>query len=594
MGGFSVGGIASGLDTKALVEQLMSIEQQPLRLLQQKKSALNTKNQVFQTINTRILALKGAASELTMDLNLRAKSATSSDTNVLTAKAGADAASGSYRINVKQLATATTLRSGAGLGTALSDASTVLSEIKGSAPIKAGTFTIQWTRDSDGSTQTNTVTVDPTKSLSDVFAGISTQTGGDVTAALVGNKIELTAANATKIILGAGSDTSNFLSVTNLRTVTYDGPIGATIRSTSGISTLQVNTPLATSNLVAGAPSSGAFKINGVELSYNAATESLNDILTKINASKAGVTATYNPLEDKIVMTSRTTGSSAVSVEDTTGDLMSKLGLLNGELKAGQNAQIGIVGVNGFTGAAGDTDATHFISSATNTFTNVIPGLTFTAVKIQENTNDAITVTTAADPGATITKVKSFVDQYNQLVDAITDATAKGQPNAFDRDLRQITDSIRSMLASNVSGVTDSPKSLVELGLATSKDDKIHLQLDETKFKAAMEANPDRVAMLFQLTETDPLDSTKKIDKGIAAKLKTYLTKVGSTDGVFKTRDKSVQRQLRGYDDQITNVTSRLALTRKGMERQFAAMEQAVARINSQKSAFLSQISALG
>ncbi|MNX94050.1 Flagellar hook-associated protein 2 [compost metagenome] len=394
--------------------------------------------------------------------------------------------------------------------------------------------------------------------------------------------------------MGAGSDTSNFLSALNLRTQTLsEGAVGRDLMSTNGVGVTQMGGPIQNANLATAPAASGTFKINGVELSYNAATESLNDVISKINASKAGVTANYNALEDKITLTARTTGSSAISVEDGTGTLMASLGLTNGSVSAGKNAMIGIIGVNGFKGDGTDPDSA-YISSSTNEFKSAIPGVTFTALKAQAPADNNITVTVAADPDATLGKVKAFVDQYNQLVDSIASTTAKGQPNAFDSDLRQITDRIRTMLARSVTGLSDSPKSLVDIGIATSKDDRIHLSLDETKFKKAMDENPERVSQIFQLTETDPSDSKKKIDRGIAAQIKTYLTTVGSTDGVFKNRDRSVQRQLRGYDDQIAGVTKRLASTRQAMVQQFTAMEKAVSRLKTQQSAFLSQISSLG
>lgn len=608
MGGISIGGMASGLDTKALIEQLMMIEQQPLNLIQQKKSTLNTKNQLFQTVNTRILALKGAASELTLDLNLKAKKTTTSDANVVTAKAGAGAAASSYQLRVKQLATATTLSSATGAGQPLTagDGATLLKDLKGSAPITAGTFTFQW-KDGADTTQTASIAVDPNvDTLDGIFVKIQAATS-DVTFAVGDgvstpgseNRIVVGTPNAKSLIMGSGSDTSNFLSVMNLRTQSLsEGAIGREVMSSNGVGVTRTTGALQDANLATAPVASGTFKINGVELSYNAATESLNDIISKINGSKAGVTANYNALEDKFTLTSRTTGSSAISVEDGgdttgTGNLMAAMGLKNGTVSAGQNAMLGIIGVNGFKGDGTDPDSA-YISSATNEFKSAIPGVVFTAVKAQAAADANVTVSVTADPDATMGKVKAFITQYNELVDSITTATAKGQPNAFDSDLRQITDRLRTMLARSVKGLDGSPKSLVDIGLSTSKDDRIHLRLDEEKFKKAMDDNPERVAQIFQLTETDPLDSTKKLDRGIAAQLKTFLTNVGSSDGVFKSRDRSVQRQLRSYDDQIESVTKRLASTREAMVKQFTAMEKAVSRLKTQQSAFLSQISSLG
>ncbi|MBI6547179.1 MAG: flagellar hook-associated 2 domain-containing protein, partial [Cyanobacteria bacterium NC_groundwater_1444_Ag_S-0.65um_54_12] len=50
--GFQVSGIASGLDTKSLIDQLMQIEGRTVDSLKQKKSTLTTRNNAFQAINT--------------------------------------------------------------------------------------------------------------------------------------------------------------------------------------------------------------------------------------------------------------------------------------------------------------------------------------------------------------------------------------------------------------------------------------------------------------------------------------------------------------------------------------------------------------
>lgn len=61
-------------------------------------------------------------------------------------------------------------------------------------------------------------------------------------------------------------------------------------------------------------PSSGSFNINSVTINYEG-TDSLQDVLDRINSSDAGVTASYNVLEDKIDMVSNTTGSPLIRLE---------------------------------------------------------------------------------------------------------------------------------------------------------------------------------------------------------------------------------------------------------------------------------------
>lgn len=600
MGGIQLGGLASGLDTASLINQLMMIEQQPLTLINQKKQTLFNKNSAFQALNTRISALMSAAGDLTLDLNLRAKSATASDTSVLTAKAGSGAAAGSYQMRVDRLATATTVSTNGPIGQAVTATNTALSSLNLSSPVTAGTFTLQYT--TGGSIQNASITVGTSDTLADVFANISTATGGTVTASLASNKISLTGTNATNLVVGASTDTSNFLSVMNLKGAGYSTPgsTGGSTTSTYGIGVTQVGVGIDTApgpsinGATITSTTSGEFKINGVSITYNTSTDSINNILGKINNSSAGVSASYNAVDDRIIMTARSTGSGAIALEDVTGNFLQAVGLndpARANVADGQNALIGIVGVNGFTAGTGAADFSKDISSPTNTFANILPGVTLTANKVDA---DLQTVTVADDNSAITDKVKAFIAQYNQAIDAINSATAKGQPNAFDADLRMVQDRLRSMVNSQVSGMTGNIRSLIDVGISTTRDDRVHLALNETKFKAALESNPDIVAQLFQKTEPDPSDSTKTRPLGVAARLKEYLFNVGSTDGVFKTREASTQRQQRAYDQQIESLTRRMEDTRMTMIKQFAAMEKAVSKLKSQQSAFLSQLSSLG
>ena len=58
------------------------------------------------------------------------------------------------------------------------------------------------------------------------------------------------------------------------------------------------------------AVTSGSFQVNGVSISVNKDTDTLATIVSRINGAGAGVTASYDTAQDKVVLT--TTGSSVV------------------------------------------------------------------------------------------------------------------------------------------------------------------------------------------------------------------------------------------------------------------------------------------
>ncbi|MHC4976138.1 MAG: flagellar filament capping protein FliD [Planctomycetota bacterium] len=159
MGGISLGtGLFSGIDSRTLIDQLMQIEARPRVLVQQRIIALRTQQASYIDLNSQLLALKTAAAQFNSLDVFQAKTASSSDPDILDVGATKFASPGQYNIQVDSLVTtAQTITRGfadadlSGLGAAefsfevgggRVDAETLLSELNGGAGIKRGTFVI--------------------------------------------------------------------------------------------------------------------------------------------------------------------------------------------------------------------------------------------------------------------------------------------------------------------------------------------------------------------------------------------------------------------------------------------------------------------
>src|SRR4051812_24271389 len=117
---FAVSGLASGLDTKSIIQQLMSIEQHPMTQMQGRQTALGSKMAAVKSIQDQITTLQGAMAALADRSKMNSKIA-STDTlsgspTVLNATATADAINGSFKVTVSQLATSTRIASSAPMG----------------------------------------------------------------------------------------------------------------------------------------------------------------------------------------------------------------------------------------------------------------------------------------------------------------------------------------------------------------------------------------------------------------------------------------------------------------------------------------------
>ncbi len=218
-------GIGSGLDVNGIVSQLMAAERQPLNALVKQEVAYTQKLSAFGQLRGALASFQAALKDLGSDSKFQALSATSSDTQVLTASASGKAIPASYQIEVQQLAQQQKLASN---GYATTD------EVIGS-----GTLSIQFgTYDSGLNTftanadkATKSISIDPANNtLAGIRDAINTANAG-VTATIVndgsaaGNRLVLTstdsgAANSLKI--SVADDDGNGLDAGGLSALAYD------------------------------------------------------------------------------------------------------------------------------------------------------------------------------------------------------------------------------------------------------------------------------------------------------------------------------------------------------------------------------------
>lgn len=136
MAGISSPGLGSGLDVRSIVSQLVALESRSIEKVQAEKKSVETKLSSFGLLQSYTVNIRDAAAKLASASTWSKSTATSSDDTSVAATAGADAAEGSYSLEVSQLARAQ------GLASPPFASKTT--------PVGAGTLTIQlgtWTSD---------------------------------------------------------------------------------------------------------------------------------------------------------------------------------------------------------------------------------------------------------------------------------------------------------------------------------------------------------------------------------------------------------------------------------------------------------------
>lgn len=574
MAGISLSGLVSGsFDWKSVVDQLIKIESVPISRLQTEEAGNIDQLASLSTLKTRLTDLQTASTALSADGLFNGRTATSTTAGSgWTALAANDAAQGSYTISVSQLATAARRNGASGISTALNAAATdvgaggiaglTIATLPTATAITAGDFSING----------NKVAVALDASLQDVFDAISDATGGVVTASYnaTTDKITLASNNGSEIILGASNDSSNFLAAMRLANNGTTDPI----TSSSALGSAALSQPLVSARLEGGfgavdGSGNGSFSINGTAIDYNINTDSLSAVLARITASDAGVSASYDRASDRVVLTNKSTGDTGLGVSDTTGGLMSALGLTTGStLQRGKNAQ--------FTIDGGET-----ISSASNTLSSSALGVTGLSVTV--TTEGAQTINVAPATAAMRTAIDTFITKFNAVqsyIDSETKITrsADGQVSAAllsnNREVQNWASELRKMAFSQVSGLTGTVQRLEGMGIDFSYGNSTLAIKDESKLNAALANNSSDVAAFFSKAST-----------GFGARFNTYLSsKVDSTSGGLATQMEALNKRNKTIDEQIVTLNRRLENQRELLTSAFIAMQNAQAAAQKQQT----------
>jgi flagellar hook-associated protein 2 len=192
----SVDGLVSGMDTTALINQLIQAEAGPQTALKTKLSASQTSASAYRTVNTTFAAVRAAAENLLKADNWSATKATSSATSVAISTTST-AASGSLSFTVEKTARAhSVLNRNAGTWTSASSA------------YGASSITVQ---DKDGTAKTPAIAItdtnsDGTLSLSEAASAINADTKHGLTAAVVQLSSTEFALQVTSKTTGAASE----------------------------------------------------------------------------------------------------------------------------------------------------------------------------------------------------------------------------------------------------------------------------------------------------------------------------------------------------------------------------------------------------
>ena len=560
-GAFSVGGLISGLDSNKLIAQLIQLERRPIFRLQNRIKILEAQKDSIKELRTQLLSFRNLIKDLQFGLEFGKFEALSSDESILTAEqTGTNPTSGSFLLDVIQLASATIANSSAQLGTPINPGAT-LATSGITTTIIAGTFTINGVE----------FNVDPaTDSLTGILNTINAS-GAGVTATYDGVTDTITFENSTPgdtslINFSVGADTSNFLSVIKVVGATQStGGGGSTVVTSKGnLGAINPGTLLGSVAFANGAVTAGSFTINGISITVDPAADAVSDVIARINASDAGVTASYDAATDTIRVVSDTLGSRTISFSSGTSNFLDITNLTTAIQTAGSDSQFTV------NGGPVQTRNTNDVSDAIN-------GFTLRLLSVGTST-----VTVDVDDDSIVEVVQKFVDSFNESMGANHDLIGKDGNFRNDSSFRSIESFLRINIFQQVPGLGVGLESLLDIGISTGDSFNsaatFQLSLDVDKLRAVILDDREGVQNLF----------SNDAETGIADLLFDFMDGLTNSTGFLNDRTRSngsIDNQIDTLEGRIENMERRVAHREARLRRQFLRLETLTSSLQSQGAA---------
>ena len=472
--GISFGGIASGLDTEGIITQLTNIERSSVPRLNLQRNKLLQKAELYAAFKGRISGIAQAANALTSSDAFRAVGISVSDPAVISVTTSGTAQPGSYDFKVSKLALAQKISSAP-------QASTT------AALGQSGQFVVNG----------KVVNVDATDSLQSIAAKVNTLNngvsagvvnGGTGQAYLTFTSAQTGLANKPAIADLTGSTLASLGILSGAATVRQSVTNGATSFNLSS------NTTAVASQIGASGLGPQTVQINGIDVTLDLSTDSLQAVADKINLAGTGATASVVTSLDKGVakFSLTITGPGATPTFTDAGNTLAGLGILQQgagrELIQAQDAAYSVDGVP--------------LTSATNIIENVVAGTKITLLKADALTPVSSTLNLSNDAGAVGARVKGIMGAFNDTLAFIAQnsqfnaTTFETGPLFSDSVARQFQSASQTTLLSNVPGLTGTYRNLIDIGF--SLDTKGNMQVDDSKLQAAITADSASVQQIFQ------------------------------------------------------------------------------------------------
>src|SRR3954453_5935716 len=550
-------GLASGIDTSTIIQQLMQINTIPQTRLKLQQSAMQSRATALSSLRTELQNLRDKADVLRgFTLFNRTQTIGSSDSSKITATRVSGAGVGGTQVEVARLAN---------------------SQQRTYAYTPSVSDT---TLDFGGG---KSITVTPGKSIDDLVDTINASTGLPVYAASITDPN-----NSSNKLLVLSSKTPGATGDFSLAAGNSTGLVEDASKARSHGATSWTHTFDYTADPV----NPSTITINGTDVAI-AANATIDDVVQAVNGASAGVTAGKDS-NGRLLLTSSTAGAA--------GDFTTS----SSQLSEYGSGTAGVDSTLNNLNAQYRVDGGAWKYATSNTVTDAIPGLSLTFKAV---TTTPITVTVSSptpDKAAIKAAVHDFVNMYNanmadikaklseKPVIGATNSTDAAKGLFFaDSTLQAIRDRMRTAVSSPI-GTDPTLNLLSQIGISTGattgsgtvSQDALDgkLVVDDDKLDDMLDSNPDGVKNLLGATLGK---------NGFAQAIDNVLNPSVQTSGSFDTLINQTNSQISDLTDQIATWDTRLSDMQDRLKQQFNAMELALSQNQTQGQWLAGQIASL-
>jgi flagellar hook-associated protein 2 len=610
-----IGGLVSGMDIDELVENLTAASRQKILKQQQKVQKLQWKQTAYRSVTKALSEFQSSYLDVLSSTNFRSTSffntvkATSSSPAVSVASTSS-ATEGTITINsITQLATsqrvsstqpaskalAGTLASETGTLTDL-DIAHLLDSIAGKSislnldgKVKTLTFDSEFF-DNVGTELSAEALENAFQKAVDKAFGVIDPQDRVIHVAITGDQLSFSADGSQLTVRAVGDDEE---------TLTKLGLMNGQSNKISLRSSLDA---ISFARELDREVDSFKFTINSVEFEFDK-SESLENIIRKINSADAGVTLSYSSISDSFTMVAKETGAGEnIKIEETQGNLMAALGLTSdsgASVVYGKNA---LLTVNG----------KEIIRSSNHIN---IDGINIQLHQTTEEDADPITITLKEDSSSLMEPIKKFVEDYNALMDLINGLTKEAVYSDFqplseeqksemtEKQIEQweekaksgilrgdsILIGIASKLQTSMMGSAKSGGiSLYQMGITSAGyQENGKLKIDENKLAEALRTRGSEISELFTSAENGLANRVNDIINGAiqrtgAENQRGSLVKAAGIEATTSDTKNNISETIERTNKLIASMQNRLTDEETRLWRRFTAMETALQRLNVQ------------